>query len=82
MPWPSTRTNLPVPQLQMIGAIVTGNKLSQTASLDTRLGLNTASETDRCQFDDSTEVIYSDSNQKYDSWQQRSEKDQLHFVYL
>lgn len=45
----------------MMGAIMTGNKLSQTASLDTTLGLNTASGTDIGQFDNrrySMEVIY------------------------
>lgn len=35
--------------------------------LDTRLDPNTASETDRRQFEDSTEVVHCGSDQNYDT---------------
>ena len=61
-------------QTGMTGLKWQGSAASLWTQLDTRLGLNTASETNRCQFEDrrySSE--YSSSDQHYDSGDEEAE---------
>lgn len=49
--------------------------------LDTRLDPNTASETDRRQFEDSTEVVHCGSDQNYDTDRRDTKKTERRLEY-